>query len=231
MKRGDKFVTAIVTANIRMEERGATETAINDSRYIRSSIDSQCYSPPVFPSTWCLSRHTNFAPSRETVWSFLQNSIRGSIGPPFLSIIPTYLHLTTLRDTPTLRAFAILSNRVVSERDVCWVRRNGGSRIFPPIHRGRFVRIERRIQSRSSVVERLPVFIPFLFRGNDHGRTSFLPQSVIRFNKKKGQPFAFHSDETMRARELKWNVPFSSRRDRQNETSIFLLLSFFFFLF
>lgn len=191
MKRGDKFVTAIVTANIRMEEWGATETAINDSRYIRSSIDPQCYSPPVFPSTWCLSRHTIFAPSRETVWSFLQNSIRGSIGPPFLSIIPTYLHLTTLRDTPTLRAFAILSNRVVSERDVCWVRRNGGSRIFPPIHRGRFVRIERRIQSRSSVVERLPVFIPFLFRGNDHGRTSFLPQSVIRFNKKKANRLRF----------------------------------------
>lgn len=80
---------------------------------------------------------------------------------PFLSIIPTYLHLTTLRDTPTLRAFAILSNRVVSERDVCWVRRNGGSRIFPPIHPV-FVRIERRIQSRSSVVERLPVHtVPF----------------------------------------------------------------------
>lgn len=117
--------------------------------------------PPFRP--WCLSRSL---PHRgETVWSFLQKfDSSGSIGSPFLDnthLSPPYY---TPPDTQLYEPFVYFRTGYPKEM-LCWVRRNGGSRIplpcpaFPPKYS-----YESNAESNLAPPESYPVHTRFFSR-------------------------------------------------------------------
>lgn len=129
------------------------------------------------PSTMFVTAH-DLCPIEERQFGrFFKNSIRAVRSAPLFSIIPTYPRLALHSSTQRLRAFRILSKPGrVAERDALLSKTertvDHEFSSLPPYSQV-FVRIERRIQSRSPRSRTRTPFIPVSFRGNDYGRTSF----------------------------------------------------------